>query len=113
MTTKLSDKFLCIPKLNVSSSNWVLYKERFFWALEACAILDLINGTGEEPVNPIAEDVRAKGVLTEDSGTIKVSCGVEEIIQGVEAGRSCCKTTDCQLHPGLTIYEDSSQHDHI
>jgi hypothetical protein len=37
-TSKLGDEFLRIPKLDVSGSNWVLYKERFFWALDARSI---------------------------------------------------------------------------
>ena len=48
-TSKLGDKFLRIPKLDVSGSNWVLYKERFFWALDARAILNHVNGIADEP----------------------------------------------------------------
>jgi len=54
-TSKLGDEFLCIPKLDVSGANWVLYKERFFWALDARAILDHVDGTGEEPVDPVPQ----------------------------------------------------------
>jgi hypothetical protein len=57
-TSKLGDEFLRIPKLDVSGSNWVLYKERFFWALDARAILDHIDGTRKEPIDPTkAEEV--------------------------------------------------------
>ena len=52
-TLKLGDEFLCIPKLDISGSNWVLYKERFFWALDACAILDHVNGIADEPGEPV------------------------------------------------------------
>jgi len=52
-TTKLGDKFLCIPKLDVSGSNWVLYKECFLWALDACGVLGHVNGTDMEPVDPV------------------------------------------------------------
>ena len=34
-TTKLSDDFLCIPKLEVTSQNWVIYKDQFIWAVDA------------------------------------------------------------------------------
>ena len=30
-TTKLGDDFLRIPKLDVSGSNWVIFKDRFLW----------------------------------------------------------------------------------
>jgi len=54
-TTKLGDEFLHIPKLDVSSSNWVLYKEHFSWALDAHGILDHIDGTGSELTDPISK----------------------------------------------------------
>ena len=57
-TSKLGDEFLRIPKLDVSGSNWVLYKERFFWALDARAILDHVDGTGIEPVDPVPKASR-------------------------------------------------------
>jgi len=57
-TSKLGDEFLRIPKLDVSGSNWVLYKERFFWALDARAILDHVDGTGSEPEDPVPEESR-------------------------------------------------------
>jgi transposase InsO family protein len=57
-TSKLGDEFLRIPKLDVSGSNWVLYKERFYWALDARAILDHIDGTSKEPVDPVSKASR-------------------------------------------------------
>ena len=64
-TTKLGDEFLRIPKLDVSGSNWVLFKERFNWALDARGILDHTDGTGAEPVDPVSGKSREKGELTE------------------------------------------------
>src|SRR5882762_7137616 len=59
-STKLGDEFLRIPKLDVSGSNWVLYKERFFWALDARAILDHVDGAGTEPADPVSDETRKK-----------------------------------------------------
>ena len=56
-STKLSDEFLRIPKLEVSGTNWVIYKERFLWALDARGIINHIDGTGTEPADPIPEEV--------------------------------------------------------
>ena len=66
-TTKLGDEFLRIPKLDVSGSNWVLYKERFFWALDARAImmLDHVDGTGGEPTDPVSKKSREENKLTD------------------------------------------------
>ena len=65
-TSKLGDKFLRIPKLDVSGSNWVLYKERFFWALDARAILDHVDGKAEEPTDPVSEKSRKDDKLTDE-----------------------------------------------
>ena len=64
-TSKLGDEFLRIPKLDVSGSNWVLYKERFFWALDARAILDHVDGTGKEPIDPVPNQSRETGRLSD------------------------------------------------
>ena len=63
-TSKLGDEFLRIPKLDVSGSNWVLYKERFFWALDARAILEHVDGTGTEPMDPVPKASRDAKALS-------------------------------------------------
>jgi Reverse transcriptase (RNA-dependent DNA polymerase)/gag-polypeptide of LTR copia-type len=82
VSTKLGDEFLRIPKLDVSSTNWVIFKDRFTWALDARGILDHIDGTGTEPVDPIPEEARKKEplTLTEEQGKLDVEWrkGVKE-----------------------------------
>jgi hypothetical protein len=56
VSTKLGDEFLRIPKLEVPGTNWVIFKDRFTWALDARGILDHIDGSGEEPVKPITPE---------------------------------------------------------
>ncbi|KAJ6614478.1 hypothetical protein B0H10DRAFT_1803401 [Mycena sp. CBHHK59/15] len=34
-STKLGDDFLRIPKLEVTGKNWVIYKDRFIWAVDS------------------------------------------------------------------------------
>ena len=64
-STKLGDEFLRIPKLEVSGTNWVVYKDCFTLALDGCCILDHIDGTGKEPTDPtVEEDRTAKKALT-------------------------------------------------
>ena len=53
VSTKLGDKFLRILKLDVSGTNWVIFKDCFTWALDAHGILDYIDGTRKEPIDPI------------------------------------------------------------
>jgi hypothetical protein len=50
-TSKLGNDFRHIPKLNVSGSNWVLFKEKFFWELDARGLLEQVNGKDGEPVD--------------------------------------------------------------
>ena len=69
VSTKLGDEFLRIPKLDVSGTNWVIFKDRFTWALDARGILDHIDGTGKDPVDPISEEDRKK-TLTEEQGKL-------------------------------------------
>ena len=65
INTKMGDEFLRIPKLDVSGSNWVIYKERFTWALDARGIADHIDENGKEPVDPFTETIRkAEGGLS-------------------------------------------------
>jgi hypothetical protein len=65
-TSKLGDEFLRIPKLDVSGSNWVLYKERFLWALDARGIREHVNGIADEPVDPVAKKSRDEKKFTEE-----------------------------------------------
>ena len=65
-STKLGDEFLQIPKLDVSGSNWVIFKDRFTWALDAHGILEHINGTTSVPKDLISAEEwkKAKDGLT-------------------------------------------------
>jgi hypothetical protein len=37
---KLGDSFLRIPKLEVTGTNWVIYKDQFLWALDARGLVE-------------------------------------------------------------------------
>ena len=67
-STKLGNEFLRIPKLDVSGSNWVIFKECFIWALDARGIIDHIDGTSDEPTNPVSEAAqkRKEGLSAEE-----------------------------------------------
>ena len=47
-TTKLGDDFLCVPRLDVAGINWVVYKDRFLWSVDARGLLDHLEGTEKE-----------------------------------------------------------------
>jgi hypothetical protein len=72
ISTKLGDEFLRIPKLDVSGTNWVIFKDRFSWALDARGILDHIESATVEPPDPISEGDRAKKPLALNEGQLKL-----------------------------------------
>jgi len=51
-TTKLGEDFMKIPRLNVAGTNWVIYKDRFLWAIDACRHLNHVDGSTKELVDP-------------------------------------------------------------
>ncbi|KAI6002394.1 hypothetical protein F5J12DRAFT_894161 [Pisolithus orientalis] len=53
-TSKLGDDFLKVPKLLADGENWVTYKDRLMWSLDAHGLLRYIDGTETMPVNPQA-----------------------------------------------------------
>ena len=71
VSTKLGNKFLHIPKLDISGNNWVIFKDHFIWALDACGILDHIDGTSKEPADLIMKEERA-GSLTEEQKKLDI-----------------------------------------
>jgi len=63
-TTKIRDDFLCVPKLDVTGTNWVIYKDCIIWSIDACGLLKHIDGLESEPVDPITHSEGA--VLSTD-----------------------------------------------
>ena len=54
---KLGDDFLHIPKLDVSSSNWIIFKDCFLWSIDARGLTEHIDGTSQSPVDPVPSTV--------------------------------------------------------
>ena len=52
MSQKLGDDLMKVPKLDASGSNWVIYKDRFVWAIDARGLLDHMDGSIREPTKP-------------------------------------------------------------
>ena len=68
--TKLGDDLMKVPKLDASGTNWVIYKDRFLWAVDARGLLHHINGSEEEPQKPsgtqrkvVGEDSRSESII--------------------------------------------------
>ncbi|KAF8814730.1 hypothetical protein BYT27DRAFT_7081514, partial [Phlegmacium glaucopus] len=66
-STKLGDDLLRIPKLNISGSNWVIYKDRFIWSIDARGLLDHLEELSGEPICPVADPA---GKLTDEEKTL-------------------------------------------
>ena len=84
---KLGDDFLRIPKLDVSGSNWVIFKDRFLWSVDAHGLTEHVDGTSQSPKDPLTSLVRL-GVLSDASCTEVVRQGMEEGSKGMEPRRS-------------------------
>jgi hypothetical protein len=57
-TTRLGDEFLHVPRLDVAGINWVVYKDRFLWSIDARG-LDHLEGSEEEPTDLIDATIRS------------------------------------------------------
>jgi hypothetical protein len=51
-TTKLGDDFLRVPKLTADGENWVTYKERLLWSIDARGLVGHLDSTTTKPVDP-------------------------------------------------------------
>ena len=51
-STRIGDDFLRIPKLDVAGTNWVIYKDRFMWSVDARGLVEHVDGTGAKPKAP-------------------------------------------------------------
>ena len=59
--TKLGDDLMKVLKLDASGTNWVIYKDRFLWAVDARGLLGHVDGTGGEPRKPPVKQVKTTG----------------------------------------------------
>jgi len=50
--TMSREEFFKVPKLNADSSNWVTFKDRFRWAIDAQCMLDQLENVVEELTDP-------------------------------------------------------------
>jgi gag-polypeptide of LTR copia-type len=49
---KLGEDFLRIPKLAADGENWMMYKERLQWSIDARGLIGHLDGTEKKPVDP-------------------------------------------------------------
>src|SRR5580765_1299605 len=60
-TTKLGDDLMRVPKLDAGGNNWVIYKDRFLWAIDARGLLEHVDGSEREPSKPTLKGKKAEG----------------------------------------------------
>ncbi|KAJ6588174.1 hypothetical protein B0H19DRAFT_922003, partial [Mycena capillaripes] len=63
-STRLGDDFLRIPKLEVTGTNWVIYKDRFMWAVDARGLAEHLEASAAAPVDPLLAIRGTPAVLT-------------------------------------------------
>jgi hypothetical protein len=57
-TTKLGEDFLHVPKLAADGENWMTYKDRLQWSVDARGLLGHLEGTEVKPVDPVTRQGR-------------------------------------------------------
>ncbi|TBU22436.1 hypothetical protein BD311DRAFT_612171, partial [Dichomitus squalens] len=73
---KLNDDVVRVPKLDVSGTNWVLYKERLTWAADAKGLAGHLDGTVKEPNAPPSPAAPASAAQTAPAtGTTTAATG--------------------------------------
>jgi hypothetical protein len=50
---KLGDDLMKVPRLEAGGVNWVVYKDRFLWSVDARGLLEHVDGSEREPVCPV------------------------------------------------------------
>jgi len=51
--SKLGDDLMKVPKLDVGGANWVIYKNRFLWSIDARGLVEHVDGSESEPECPV------------------------------------------------------------
>ena len=59
---KLGDDLLVmkVPKLEAGGTNWVVYKDRLLWSIDAHGLLDHVDGSREKPKCPVRQNFASK-----------------------------------------------------
>ena len=67
--SKLGDYFLCSPKCNADGSNWVIYCDRFIFAVEAAGLQDYLSEMAVPTSKPSVAD--ASNVTSTEKAAIE------------------------------------------
>ncbi len=51
--SKLGDDLMKVPRLEAGGTNWVVYKDRFVWSVDARGLLEHVDGSKRELVCPV------------------------------------------------------------
>ncbi|KAG1732464.1 uncharacterized protein EDB91DRAFT_1008701, partial [Suillus paluster] len=70
-STKLGEDFLHVLKLTVDRENWMTYKDRLSWSVDARGFLGHLKGTEKKPVDPLTLSGRGALELAAYKVTLK------------------------------------------
>ncbi|PPQ86723.1 LOW QUALITY PROTEIN: hypothetical protein CVT26_004429 [Gymnopilus dilepis] len=71
-TVKLGDDFMKVPRLDEAGKNWVVYKDRFLWSIDARGYVHHVDGTSYAPPDPVARSPGVAQVLTAAEAALDV-----------------------------------------
>ena len=103
-TTKLGNDFLCILKLDVSGSNWVIFKDQFLWSVDACGLTEHIDGTSKSPADPIPSLARL-GLLSEAEKLLEKEWKQGKAIAKQQIASSIPDSLFMKIHSKLTTHD--------
>ena len=83
---KLGDNLMKVPHLNVAGTNWVVYKDRFTWAIDARGLLKHVDSSEEEPTRSILKGKTVGGSSKEGEAAREGFEVVEELTVEDERG---------------------------
>ena len=50
---KLGNDLMKVPMLDAGGKNWVIYKDRLLWSIDACGLVGHVDGSSTEPARPV------------------------------------------------------------
>ena len=62
------EEFFKVPKLSADGSNWVTFKDRFRWAIDARGMLDQLENVVDEPTEPTVSEGTSESAPADSQG---------------------------------------------
>jgi len=89
--TKLGEDFLRIPKLSADGENWMTYKDRLQWSIDARGLLGHMDGTEKKPTDPMSLHGRGTSWVPKTPDEVKELAAYRTAIKEWRMGEAIVK----------------------